>query len=134
MVTNSSYNTGMIVGYLHWQLFVAPVWLLEFLWTLQRALWKYFSVPVMVLTLFAPWRQDQISIQQGSISGMLKAVLLNIISRFVGLFVRVLMLLFFGIAEGLFVPTAVLLLGFVLLWPVVAVWLVMRGATQLFSL
>lgn len=124
----------MAIGYLHWQLWVGPAWLLRFIWTLQLALWKFYSVPVMIITLVAPWHQDRVSLRQGSISGILKAIGWNLISRFIGFLVRLSVLIAFLVSEYVFVVGAAATFAFFLAWPVVAVLGIILGAGQLLSL
>ncbi|MAF80742.1 hypothetical protein CL628_01890 [bacterium] len=124
----------MVIGYLHWQLWVGPKWLLELFWTLQQALWKFFSIPVMLITLLSPWHQDRVSLQQGSISGMLKAVAWNSISRVVGMAVRLVVIIAWVISELLLVVTSVATFVFFVLWPIIVAYGIAAGLRLLLTL
>lgn len=72
-----------------------------------------FSVPILVRTLFAPWRRI-ISYSGGSLSDRARAALDNVISRFVGLGVRLL-----ALTAAIILLTMNLLLGglWLVAWP-----------------
>ena len=124
----------MVLEYVSWQYWHGPVWLVHLVWVMQQALWQFFSVPVMLLTLLSPWRQDQISLMQGSFTGILKAAALNVISRVIGMVVRVSVITVFVIAEVLFIGSvAVILFGF-LLWPLGVMYSLFTGAMLLFGI
>jgi hypothetical protein len=73
-----------------------------------------FSVPILLRTMFAPWRRI-ITYPGASIGDRLRAVLDNLISRGVGFCVRLMAL----IIAALIIATYVLLGGILLIiWPV----------------
>ena len=72
-----------------------------------------FSVPILLRTLFSPWRRI-ISYGGGSLGMRLRAVVDNIVSRFVGLTVRLLALI---AALVLMALAAVLGIVTMLAWP-----------------
>lgn len=85
-----------------------------------------FSVPLLLKTLFLPWRRI-ISYGGNSIADKFKAALDNLVSRVVGAMVRLIVILTAGIA---IVLTAVGGAIAVVLWPLVpvlGVGLIIRG-------
>lgn len=76
-----------------------------------------FSVPFMLKTLFAHWHKDQVSYRQGSISGMLKALAWNLISRGIGFIVRSCVLIAWLVVEVLFAVIFAIALILFILWP-----------------
>lgn len=97
----------MYLHYFYWQYIAAPIFLLRFLWVLQRLLLQLFSVRIMFRTLFAHWHRDRLVLRQGSVSGLLRAMALNAISRTVGFVVRASILLLWAAAESIFLFVAV---------------------------
>lgn len=51
-------------------------------------LMSFFSIPLLLGTLFAPWRRDTISLDRLPIRYWTQAILNNIVSRFIGFFIR----------------------------------------------
>lgn len=107
----------MYTAYLQWQLVTAPAFLLTLFWNLERALWRYFSVPHMLRTLFSYWHKDKVSYRQGSFSGMVKAFAWNSISRGVGAVVRVTLLALWLITFVILTAGATALFLLFMVWP-----------------
>jgi hypothetical protein len=85
-----------------------------------------FSVPQLSRTLFSPWRRI-VTPGGGSIGDRLRAILDNLISRFVGVIVRILTLTAAGI---ICLWWTVIAITQVAVWPfipIIAVVLIMRG-------
>jgi hypothetical protein len=89
---------------------------------------RQFSLGQVLSTLFAPWKQDMVH-GQGSPEAVMKALLLNVVSRLIGFFIR-LGLLVFALGTMLVLALGGLLLAAV--WPIlpfsflVLFWLGMR--------
>lgn len=83
----------MLSRYLEWQFVAGPRFLIVLTWNLQRALWRFFSVSLMLRTLFAHWHRDAVPYWAGTVSGLLLAFAWNQISRAIGLTVRLAVLL-----------------------------------------
>jgi hypothetical protein len=119
------------VEYFYWQFVVAPVWLSQLIWNLQRALVQFFSVPLLLRTLFSHWHKDRVSLQQGSISGILQAVAWNLISRVIGFCVRVVVLAGWLITQIVFAAIATLAFLLFLAWPLLIVVALALGVALL---
>ena len=79
-----------------------------------------FSVPILIRTLFAPWRRI-ITYPGATIDARMRALGDNLVSRTVGFTVRIMVLLTAGIMLGLTVVAAGLQL---IVWPLVPLALV----------
>lgn len=66
--------------------------------TIIHKIADFFSLRILVRTWFAPWKNDTLSAQRGSLSDKFKIWQLNMATRFIGFFVRT-----FIIAFGLIV-------------------------------
>ncbi len=76
--------------------------------------YSFFSIRVLIKTLFDPWKRDAYSVENASLQARMKIWLDNMISRLVGFAVRL-----FTVLLGL----AAILLFFVLLLVGLLVWL-----------
>lgn len=77
-----------MLNYLHWQFIEGPTWLMQTFWNLELALLQYFSVGLMLRTLFAHWHKDAVSYERGSFSQIFISFAWNQISRGIGFVIR----------------------------------------------
>lgn len=121
----------MYAHYVWWQFVVAPLWLARFILTVQEALLQLFSVRLLITTLFAHWRRDQISYRTGSLMSIFHAAALNAISRATGFCVRTTLLMVWALAETVFIVCAIATWIAFILAPVVALVCIIWGITLL---
>lgn len=76
---------------------------------------RMFSVPILLRTLFAPWKRI-VSYPGDSLDAKVRALIDNTISRLVGLMVRLVVLLTALVAEAL---TAVVGVVWLIVWPLI---------------
>ena len=100
-----------MLAYLHWQFFLAPRWLLETFWNLELALLQYFSVGLMLRTLFAHWHKDAVPYNRGSFGQIFLSFAWNQISRTIGFIIRASVLFVWLVVQVLYLSAA---LGFFL--------------------
>lgn len=89
---------------------------------------EYYSIPLLLRTLFAPWRKDITRRPRGlDIKKLFEAFTFNLISRSIGFVVR-----FFTVIVGLICLLGVIILGFLafIIWlvlPVLLIFFVLLG-------
>jgi hypothetical protein len=105
----------LVVAFLRW--WYGPGWHDTSQQVLKRVRHLYldFSVPILLRTLFAPWRRIMTP-KDGPLTQKLRAMLDNLISRFVGLGVRLIALFTGCLLMGLTLAAGGLL---ALLWPII---------------
>jgi len=86
-------------------------------------LFSYFSIDLLLKTLFLPWKRDEINTDNLSLDLKLRVWIMNLVSRFVGAIVR-LGVIFVGLVSiALCVVAAIVaVVGFVAL-PIIALYL-----------
>jgi hypothetical protein len=105
-----------MISYLRWQFISAPAWLILFAWNLQHALIRFFSVPVMIKTLFSHWHKDIVSYNVGGLSAVVFAFAWNQISRGIGFIIRTATLAIWLVAAAATLAISiVVIIAFVLL-------------------
>lgn len=96
-------------------------------------LFHFFSIPILLRTLLAPWKRLHESRAAQGGAGFLGAFLINSITRIVGAVIR-LATIAVGISAQALLTIA--FVGVLLLWlvlPLFLLWLVVNGLTNLFS-
>ncbi len=107
----------MLLEFLYW--WYGPGWL----GTVKRighrvvAIMQIFSVPILLATLFSPWKRI-ISESDGSLDMMVRSVVDNAVSRTVGFVVRIIV-----ISTALLFTSVASIVGFLIavLWPLLPV-------------
>ncbi len=93
---------------------------------------EYYSIPLLLRTIFHPWRRDITKYGRGfSIKNFLETLSFNFISRSIGFVIR-----FFTIIIGLICLLGVIILGFtaLILWillPLILAFFIITGITLL---
>ncbi len=92
----------------------------------------YFSVDLLIKTLFAPFRQISAGKVDGPIGDQMRAMVDRLFSRLVGAVVRLILLLVGGVAIGLQVVLGFVILtgwAFVPILPIIGIVLMLTGWT-----
>jgi len=77
-----------------WYLIDVPKQILSAWWNFLRFGMQYFSIPVLLKTLFAPWRKYQWSYGQGfDLQRFAETLATNIISRTLGAIMRFILII-----------------------------------------
>lgn len=96
-------------------------------------IYSYFSISILLRTLFDPWKRDNYSIENASLQDRMKLALDNLISRLIGLFIRLITMIF-----GLLITVLFLMVMFVIsiIWlalPLVVLWLIFNGTRMVIN-
>ena len=84
-----SYNRPLLLDFFHWYYLVAPKKIVEIWGNYLLANLRYYSIGLLVRTLFAHWHRDVEDYGRGfDFSRYLRVFTLNLISRGVGFVVR----------------------------------------------
>jgi len=124
---------NILIQYLSWQFFDVPKKLIRAWKNLLLFNLNYFSIPLLIKTLFAPWRRYKMSYGRGfDIGRYFEAFISNLIFRTLGAIVRI-----FLIIIGLFAEVFIILAGIIvffgwLLGPVILIYGLIFGFKILF--
>lgn len=120
------------LAYLWWHYALAWVDLARLYHNLAWFLWNFFSISLLLRTLFSPWRRLHESARKEA-GGLLGSLIMNTILRFIGFFARVATIVF-GLAS--LVLLGVVGVAFLVLWPLlpfIALALMLTGLFGVFS-
>lgn len=124
----------MYIAYFYWHYVVSPKWLLQLLWNFQQAVLQFFSVKILIKTLFAHWRRDALSYRGKSLQEVLSIFALNQISRGIGFAIRMVVLITWVIFELFYLAISTSAFILFLLSPIIATLLVVVGILLLLGL
>lgn len=124
---------NILIKYLDWHFFDQVGFLVKVWRNFLKFNLNYFSVPLLLKTLFAPWRKYQWSYPKGfNVGGYLETFFSNLISRILGAILRII-LIFFGIGVEIFIVVGglIALLGWLVL-PILLILGIYYGFNILF--
>lgn len=120
-----------ILKYPIWHYLKAPKEILKAWVNFLRFNWYFFSIPLLLLTLFKPWKRDTTEPRRGfDPKEWLETLAMNLLSRAIGLVIRTLV-----ICIGLILEIIILFFGpvFLLIWlimPIIILFLIWQGIRQ----
>jgi hypothetical protein len=120
------YNMYMILEMLRWWYSTGWLQAMERIISWPRGLGRSFSVSLLLRTLLAPWRRI-VSVGGRSLDDKMRNAADNLISRFIGFFVRIGVLIAAAIsAVAAFVAATVIVIAWPIM-PAAIVYFVFRG-------
>ena len=121
----------MLVGFFYWWLRDTPSLILHTGEKIVAYVYSYFSIPILLKTLFDPWKKDEIDTSNMAIDDKVKVLIMNLVSRLVGAAVRSITI-FVGLLFIIFTMLAVAvgILGFILL-PFISLALIIKSIAGL---
>ena len=90
-------------------------------------IYNFFSIGKLAATLFAPWKRDSYSVENASLDVRLRIVLDNLISRFVGAVLRLVLIIFGLTATIIFFTFFVVILAAWFILPILILFLIANG-------
>jgi len=122
-----------MITYLAWWYGQEPVVLWRATEVISKKVFLTFSVPVLVRTLFDPWKRDITGAQNPSLQELFQIFVSNMISRMVGFFIRL-----FTIFTGFLVTGLcfILIFSILILWlflPLIIIGLLIHGANLILN-
>ena len=90
-------------------------------------IYSYFSISILLRTLFDPWKRDNYTMENGSLQDKMKLALDNLISRVVGFIIRLITMIFGLLVTVIFFLLMILVLIIWLLLPVLIIGLIVNG-------
>ena len=121
----------MMVGFFYWWLRDTPEKIIHIGEKIIAYVYAYFSIPILLRTLFDPWKKDDIDTSNMALDDRVIVLIMNLVSRFVGFAVRsiTIMVGLIGISTT-FIAVLVAILGFVLL-PFISIALIIKSLAGL---
>ena len=108
---------NILIQYFSWQVFKVPKNILKAWGNFLRFNLNYFSIPLLLKTLFSPWRRYKYSYGRGfNLKRYFNTFTFNIVSRLIGAAVRIIFILI-GLAVEIFLvfAGAVIFIGWLVL-------------------
>ena len=115
------------MSFFSWWLLEVPAKLWKITTSLSRKIFGYFSIDLLLKTLFYPWKRDEVDTTNLSLDKKFQVWLMNLISRLVGAVVRA-MTIFIGLGMTAltFIIGIVAIVGFYLL-PLISAYLIYQS-------
>src|SRR3989344_368016 len=122
---------NIVLDWFYWHFFEMPkflflVWKNYILFFLD-----YFSIPLLLMTLFSPWRKNKDSYSGGfDIGKFFSSFIYNVFSRLIGMFLRLILIVIgimaqiFVIIFGVFIIIVWVLMPFVLIGVVLFIFVI----------
>lgn len=122
-----------MITYIYWWYLEEPAYLWKISMNVFIKTFYTFSIPLLLRTLFDPWKRDVSSAENASIQTLYQLWLNNLISRFIGFFIRLM-----TIFTGLLISTVVLIieLVFIFAWfamPIIVIYLLINGLRTIYA-
>ena len=103
---------GGDLGFILWYIYSIKK-LSQIVWLIVLKNLDYFSIPILLKTLFAPWKRDVLSTQNLSLNEKMRMGVFNLMSRLIGAVIRL-----FTIFFGLILTLLLLIFGII----VIIIW------------
>lgn len=95
---------------------------------MTEKIFSFFSIKLLLRTIFDPWKRDAYTIENASLQDKLKIWLNNLISRFIGFVIRFFTIILGLCATALFFLVMICLFVAWFLLPIIILYLIINGA------
>lgn len=121
----ASKKQNIISAWLGWRFYQTPRFLLSAWKNYLDFMLDYFSIPLLLATLLAPWRHYRWNYPKGfDVGGYFSAFISNTFSRFLGMWCRLILIVFGIIAEALVLVVGLFMIMFWIFLPLIIIaWL-----------
>ncbi len=122
------------LSYIVWHYTEAPIEILKIWWNFLKFFWLYFfPIPTLLKTLLSPWKKTGIGyITRGfDPKELLQKLAFEMVSRFVGFIVRLVIIIIDLIIEILLLALGSVFFVFWFIWPAVFIYSLLKGETNL---
>jgi len=126
---DNSKKQNVVVVWLFWQFLEVPKFLLEVWKNYILFALNYFSLPVLLKSLFAPWRRYKWNYPKGfEVGEFFSTLISNMFSRLIGALIRIILIVF-----GILFQIFIIFTGFIvfLLWMLIP-FIIIAGLVFLF--
>lgn len=113
--------------YFFWWYMQEPIYLWRSISVITLKMYANFSIPLLLSTLFDPWKRDTVALVNASLGENFQVLIQNLISRFIGFFIRVITIFTGYIATILTFAVSILFLVIWLAMPVIILYLIASG-------
>lgn len=96
-------------------------------------IYSYFSVSILLRTLFDPWKRDNFTIENASLQDRAKVALDNLISRLVGFIIRLFTMIFGLLVDFSFFLIMIIILIVWFMLPIVIIALIVNGVRMVLN-
>ncbi|MFA5228530.1 MAG: hypothetical protein WC446_02110 [Candidatus Paceibacterota bacterium] len=118
---------NIILGYFYWQLIETPKKIILIIKDFIVFGFVLFSVKENIRNLFSPWKRYNWDYGRGfDMSRYFDVFMSNLITRSIGCFMRIFLLLFFVVYEFLTLIIGILLFLFFVFYPFIALWIIIN--------
>jgi hypothetical protein len=94
---------------------------------MTQKIFSFFSIKLLIRTIFDPWKRDAYTIENASLQDKLKLWLNNLISRFIGFVIRLFTIILGICATTLFFLVMILFFAAWFLLPIIILYLIING-------
>lgn len=119
---------SILITYIKWHFLIAPVTIVLAWRNILVFSLSYFSTPLLLKTLFSPWRRSSVTYAKGfHIGKFFEALASNLISRIIGAIIRISVIVIGVTVELALIPIGPIVIAFWITLPLLIVFTFIYG-------